>query len=809
MNQLFLALTQNAALLITLSVLYGLLTRFRVGSLTRFKIFAGFLFGLIAIAGMSIPVHYQSGILYDGRSIILVLSGLFGGGIAALISVILAGAFRLYLGGAGMIAGILTILLCSAVGLISRHQFKNKPEDISILQLWVIGLTAHVLMLISQLAIPWPVGLKIISEIWLPVLTIFPLATLLIASLMQTEDRRLQALESIKESEKRYQTLSEKSPVGIFRTRPDGYTTYVNPRWSEITGLSFDEAIGYGWVKTVHPDDKVKIMEGWKKATSLQQKSIAEYRYLKPNNDVVWVFGEAIAEVSESGEVLGYIGTITDTTQLKVAERALRESESNYRNLFENDSAIKLMTEPSTGQIIQANQAASDFYGWPVETLKQMNINQIKISHPGNNLVAHEEKLDEQGNFYEEDEHQLANGKIRHVEVFTSKIRFQGQTCFHSIIHDVTDKRKAEEKLHLLGKALEQSPVSITISDRKGLIEYVNPKFSEVTGYSQEEVIGTNSDILNAQKHSNAFSKVIWTTIRSGKDWIGEVQNQRKNGERYWESLIISPIFDPTGQITNFISIKEDISERKQMIQDVIEAKDKAEEAERLKSAFLANMSHEIRTPLNAILGFTTLLTTNRTITEETRKEYIAIINKSAESLLHIINDILDISKLETGQVKIFKQAFLIEPVLKSLHLQYENKLAENGSSAIELKGFPTPPELEIVSDRNRLTQILSNLLDNACKFTESGSITFGVSRVIDGHVELTVSDTGIGISEKDQGSVFERFRQVGESNIRINSGNGLGLAIVKSLVDLMEGQIEFDSVPDQGTNFRIRLPLQ
>ncbi len=808
MNQLFLALIQNAALLITLSVLYSLLSRFRSEPLIRFKILAGLLFGLIAITAMSIPVHYQSGIFYDGRSIILALSGLFGGGLVAAISVVLAGAYRIYMGGIGMIAGILTIILCAAVGLTARKLFKNKPEEISLLHLWIIGLAAHLLMLLSQLAIPWPTALKIISEIWIPVLTIFPLATLIIAILLQTEEERLQSLASIKESEKRYQTLSEKSPVGIFRTRPDGFTTYVNPRWCQITGLSFNDALGDGWLETVHPDDKINIMAGWNKVTNLQEKSIAEYRFLKPHQEVVWVFGEAVAEVSDTGEILGYIGTITDITQLKITEQALRESESNYRNLFEKDTAIKLMSEPSTGQILHANKSASEFYGWSVEALNSMNINQIKIQDPESSLFMQRKTLDDQGNFYAEDQHRLSNGKIRTVEIFTSTIRFQGQDALHSIIHDVTDKRQAEEKLHLMGKALEQSPVSITISDREGLIEYVNPKFSEITGYSQDEVMGTRSDILNSKEHSNAFSKSIRNTVTSGKDWIGEVQNQRKNGDHYWESLIISPIFDAAGQITNFISIKEDITERKRMIREVIEAKDKAEEAEHLKSAFLANMSHEIRTPLNAILGFTTLLTSSKNMTEKTRKDYIFIINKSAEGLLRIINDILDISKLETGQVKIYKQAFLIEPVLKSLHVQYENKLAESGIAAITLDRFSTSPELEIVADKTRLTQILSNLLDNACKYTESGTITFGVSRVFDGQVELTVSDTGIGISLKDQESIFERFRQVGESNIRINSGNGLGLAIVKSLVELMEGQIEFKSILDEGTSFRIRLPL-
>ena len=716
--------------------------------------------------------------------------------------------FRSYLGGTGTLAGISTIVLCAMVGLASRRIFKQSPDEISLLNLWIMGIIAHAFMLLSQFILPWPVSLQIISKIWVPIILVFPVTTLLIGILLQTEEKRIAAMSRIRQSEKRYQALSENSPVGIFQARPDGYTTYVNPKWCELSGISVEDALGNGWLRAVHPEDRDKILRGWKDATGHQQKSLAEYRFMRKDGEVVWVSGEAVGEFNENKELVGYIGTITDVTKRKEMEQALRENEANYRNLFENDSAIKLMTNPITGKIVNANKAASKFYGWTVDKLETMSLAEIQLPNSKKNNEIQPTQSSESKNLIEEFQHKLANGKIRNIEVFTNKIRFKGDVCNHSIIHNVTEKKQAEEKLNLMGKALEQSPVSIAITDKSGIIEYVNPKFSEITGYRFEEVIGKDSNILNSHIHSNEFFKEMWDTISSGKDWIGEIKNKKKNGEYYWESQIISSIVDLDGEITNFISVKEDISEQKRMIQEVIEAKEKAEEAERLKSAFLANMSHEIRTPLNAILGFTGMLTTNEFMSEQTRQDYIYIINKSAEGLLQIINDILDISKLETGQVKIYKTRFVLRPIFEALLAQYQNKLKEVKKTNLVINLLPAHIDTILYNDETRFIQICTNLLDNAIKFTESGQITLGVSSISDSTIELEITDTGIGIKKKDQQNIFDRFRQVGDSLTRIHYGNGLGLAIVKNLVILMGGEIELESTVGKGTTFRFRFPL-
>ncbi len=801
MLQLFIALTQNAALLVALSVLYSLLSKFKQNR-TKYSILVGVLFGAIAIAGMNIPVYYEPGIIYDARSVVLVLSGLFGGGIASLVAVLMAGTFRFFLGGVGVMTGLITIPICAIIGLIVRKMCHDKPENISLFNLWLLGLLSHIIMLSLQLLLPWPSGLDIIMRLWAPILTIFPIATLIAGMLLQTEEKRLNALSKIKSTEKRFQALSEHSPVGIFRTLPNGYTTYVNPRWSQLSGISKEQAIGDGWLQAVHPDDRNNLEKRWKEIALNEGRSLAEYRFLRQDGEVISVYGEAVPEFGEDGKLVGYIGTLTNITQRKEAQEALRENEQNYRNLFENDPAIKIMVDPDSGEIVSANKAAANFYGWSVEQLVEMTIEQIEqsyqtITHPNRGQNSHTQKA----------KHRLANGEIRTVELFINQIRFQGKDCCHCIIHDITEKQQAEEKLKLLSKALEQSPVSVTIVNPRGKIEYVNPKFTEISGFTPEEVIGEKLYKLNPNQFSSEVYKHILQTISSGQDWVGESENRRKNGEAYWESQIISPIVDTNGKITNFISVREDITEQKRMLKEVVEAKEKAEKAERLKSAFLANMSHEIRTPLNAILGFTNMLTSNANLSQESREEYVFIINKSAEGLLQIINDILDISKLETGLVKIFKKPFELEQVLESLKARYIKKLAYENKLHIKLHLEIAQSVPELDNDETRLVQIFTNLLDNAVKFTEEGEIAFGISRATAERIDFFVSDTGIGIAEKDQTNIFERFRQAGESTARLQSGNGLGLAIVKNLAKLMGGNITLQSKKGVGTTFHFWIP--
>jgi signal transduction histidine kinase len=290
-----------------------------------------------------------------------------------------------------------------------------------------------------------------------------------------------------------------------------------------------------------------------------------------------------------------------------------------------------------------------------------------------------------------------------------------------------------------------------------------------------------------------------------GKDWIGEFQNRRKNGETYWESAVISPITNDSGEIAFFLAIKEDITEKKKMIDDLIHARNKAEESDRLKSSFLANMSHEIRTPLNSIIGFSELLL-DKEFGEEQHEEFARTINESGNGLLTIISDIMDLSKIEAGQINLIKKTFSAQKLIYEIHREYSFKASAKG---IELRiELENPKEdVQIYSDFQRIKQVLINFIGNAIKFTEKGYIELGFWNK-GNEIHFFVKDTGIGIPDQYHQEIFERFRQVEVAHTRKYGGNGLGLAISKSLIEMLGGEIGMNSKLGVGSTFYFTIPI-
>lgn len=369
---------------------------------------------------------------------------------------------------------------------------------------------------------------------------------------------------------------------------------------------------------------------------------------------------------------------------------------------------------------------------------------------------------------------------------------------------DITEQKRANETIQKLTKSIEQSPSTIVITDIYGAIEYVNPKFCEITGYSKEEALGQNPRILKSGEMPADRYLQMWETISSGEVWRGEFRNRKKNGDLYWEWATMTSIKNDLGVITNYIAIKEDISLRKQMEAELIVAKEKAEESDRLKSAFLANMSHEIRTPLNSIIGFSELLADSDFETEQ-KEEFVRHIITNGNNLLLIISDIMDISKMESKELKIYPRQVHAQKFVSSIQNQFSIQL---DGKAIDFKlNLPAEPDdLVVLADPDRLQQVFNNLLSNALKFTCEGCIEIGCESS-GKMVQFHVKDTGIGIPVQYHEKIFERFRQVDEGSTRTYGGNGLGLAITRNLIELMGGIIRLESKPGKGSTFYFTLP--
>ncbi len=380
-----------------------------------------------------------------------------------------------------------------------------------------------------------------------------------------------------------------------------------------------------------------------------------------------------------------------------------------------------------------------------------------------------------------------------------------GQACKAAINKKaiVRANLEAMEKLSVLSRAVEQNPALIMITSLNGDIEYVNPKFCEVTGYSSEEVIGKNPRFLKSGNQSDEFYSNMWQIMMSGKEWTGEMLNKKKNGDLYWANATISPLLNLKGEITHLVGIIEDITEKRKMIIDLIHAKEKAESGDKLKSAFINNISHEVRTPLSTIEGFVEMLISPDT-SEENKAVYSQIIRKSSSRLVNTIANYIDISLIASGNVEVHNSSFALNPVLEDVKSEFLNECIEKKIQLIIQKPGEID-DLQLNSDPELLRKIWIHLVGNAVKFTSAGNVTFGY-RQSEGNIVFFVSDTGIGIESNKIKIIFDHFMQADVSQTRIYEGSGLGLSIARELVMKLGGQISVESIENEGTTFTFTL---
>lgn len=484
---------------------------------------------------------------------------------------------------------------------------------------------------------------------------------------------------------------------------------------------------------------------------------------------------------------------------------ALQQSEAKYRTIFENvqdvfyqidckgtildiSPSVKLLSDYTREEVIGKNVV--NFYANPEERDQFLN------------------EIFEKG---EVRDYELAiitkKSEVKYVSVNARMVKDVNSESCHidGALRDITDRKLAEEKIKVLSRSVEQSPAAVMITDQKGIIEYVNPKFSELTGYQPDEVIGKNPKMLKSENKSNEEYKVLWDTVLTGNVWRGEFYNRKKNGEFYWEDASISPITNEAGVITHFVSVSEDINEKKIMIEELITAKEKAEEMNKLKSSFLANMSHELRSPLVSIFGFSEALL--KELENAEHKQMVNNIFFSGKRLSDTLNLILDLSKIEAKKMDAeFRIINLIELVEKCIKTYSSEAFKKELSIFSNIKFAPLTASI----DSRLFEGIINKLLNNAIKYTNSGKIEVAMGTEVSDNQEwvfVSIEDTGIGISKENINLIFEEFRQVSEGYNRSFEGTGLGLTVVKKSVELMNGIINVKSTPDSGSIFTVKFP--
>lgn len=769
--------------------------------------------------------------------------------------------------------------------------------------------------------------------------------------------KRKLAEQTLKESEEKFQLLFNKAPLGYQSLDENGVFLEVNQRWLDIMGYSREEVIGkwFGdFVISAHRENIVNNLATFKEQGNIH----SEFEVIHKNGNTLYISSDGRIGTDADGNFKQTHCILQDITLRKNAEKALLESEERFElamkasedGLFDwNLETDVIYYSPGWKRMVgyENNELPHIISVWeklikPEDLVKSKELHEKLISKQIDRYV-HEVKLKhKQGHWVDilSRAEAIFNDKGKAIRIIGTHV-------------DITKRKRDEDELKKLKTAIEKAEVSIVITDSEANIEYANPYFSELTGYSKSEYEGKNPNVLGSGFHSIEFYENLWDTITSDKTWKGVFYNKKKNGQYYWENAIISPISNDENVITHFVAIKSDITSEKltneelirekiraeesetkykqifdntfdimsfyevtddnrfkvitfnsaeerligslenyqgrfidecippelyasfkphydlciseeklieyeedisfmninktfqtqliplknelgrvyriivisrditdlkklqhQLIdqneklkslnQDLIISKEKAEQSDKLKSAFLANMSHEIRTPMNGILGFSELLK-NPELSGTLQQEYISIIEKSGQRMLSIVNDIIDISKIEAGLMKFDIRETNINEKIDFIYLFFKPQIEEKGMK-LYYKKMLSRNEAIILTDKEKLYSILTNLVKNAIKYSNTGEIEFGYNKK-DEFIEFYVKDTGIGIPEDRQKAIFERFIQADISNKMARQGAGLGLSISKAFVEKLGGKIWVESEVGQGSTFYFTLP--
>lgn len=619
----------------------------------------------------------------------------------------------------------------------------------------------------------------------------------------------LKQRNELEESEEKFRSYVENAFDGIYVMKETHYE-YVNKRFCELTGYSEKELTSPDFdFKILLTEKSFEIvkerLEARKLGIAIPQTYETEIR---SRDGIIRDVEIGTVKIGEKDDlkILGFMHDIAERNQ---AIKKIKESEKRFRSITQtaNDAIV---TADSDGIIIGWNPSAERIFGYSAEDALSKSLSFIippgyrKQHLKGMQRVAGGGEHRVIGKTIElEGLHK--NGKIFPVELSLAEWTTSGRKYYTGIMRDISERKRTEEEIKKLSTGVEQSSSSIVITDVEGNIEYVNKKFTEITGYTSEEALGKNPRILKSGKNDPNIYKELWTTIKAGKEWHGELLNKKKSGELFWESESISPIVNSHGKITHFIAIKDDITEHKKLVEELREAQIKAEAADKMKSEFLAQMSHEIRSPLNAVLNFTNII---KEETSDIKSEVLEIsfsaIDSASKRIIRTVDLILNMTDLQIGTYSTSARKINLAELLKHLIKDYESVA---NSHKLELIFDSTLETAEIETDDYAVNQIFVNLIDNAIKYTHKGFVKIRLHSQENEKYTVEVEDSGIGISEEYLPDLFSPFSQEEHGYSRKYEGNGLGLALVKRYCEIIGANISVKSKKDVGTTFTVTIP--
>ncbi len=609
---------------------------------------------------------------------------------------------------------------------------------------------------------------------------------------------------ALKESEEKFRGLAERISDLVLMVDTTGVVTFVTPSVKKILGYDPHDMIGKKANDFMSYEQFIKVSTDAEKVFKGEKIGNLEITLQRKNGTTAILEFTGSPIFTDVGLVgMQVIGR--DITARKLAEEAVKKSEARLSAII-NNAKDNIFLKDLSYRYILANPAMCKLFGLELLDLVGKTDLELFGEEIRREVVLYDSKV-LRGETVEYEAARFINGKHYFFDIVKVPLRDEKRKIIGlcGITRDVTERKMAEENIRKLSRAVEQSPASVVITDIKGKIEYVNPKFTEVSGFTLQEAVGKNPNINKSGLNEERIYTELWNSITEGKIWSGELYNRKKNGELFWESISISPIKNDDNRITHFVAVKEDITRKKEIEFELKRSMEIAEESSRLKSSILANVSHELRTPMTGILGMSQIL--SEELRDENLKQFVWKIQKSGERLMTTLNSIMDLSEIESNSSLLDITEYNIGRSIRSVLTQYEKyALDKNLYFNYTVKN----KNITALVDEKFMNQIIINLVDNAIKYTDTG----GIEIIIDSKEEdnktfavLKVKDTGIGIAPENKDVIFQEFRQASEGISRRYEGTGLGLTLVKKMVELMNGKIEFESKVREGSVFSIIVP--
>lgn len=622
--------------------------------------------------------------------------------------------------------------------------------------------------------------------------------------------KRKKAELALKQSENNLRLIAENSNDIIARFSTSGKFLYISPSIERILGFSPKEFTDTDYLTGIYNDDREQVKKHFNMLLKGKKSETTISRYYKKDGSVVWLESLANPVYDDNGNLQDIVTIARDVTERIESENQFKALYSRYETMVKNfpNGAIFLYDKTLTYTMVAGTALGkvglkpSECIGKKIRDVFPEEITDIAI--PKGKEIFEDKEI-----YYE------VTYKNLHFANWGVPIKNKEGQIVEGLVYvlEITDLRKHEISLQqrnqFIQTVLDNLPIGLALNTfNEGLATYMNKRFEEIYGWPAEELKNIETFFIKVypdEQYRASLMKRINEDIRSGDPSRMHWENIKitcKDGS----TKIINAVNIPLLEQNTMVSTVMDMTEQELAKQELIKAKEKAEQSDRLKSAFLANMSHEIRTPMNAIIGFSQMLL-NTDLTEQKNKYYSKIIIDNGYQLLTIVNDILDISKLETGEVTTAIEPVCINDMIMHLFSVYVEKTRNTNLSLYPYKPLDDKTST-ILSDKQRIKQIMNNLLSNAFKFTTEGYISFGY-KLIGDNMEFYVKDTGIGIEESIHDKIFDRFRQ-GETEItRHYGGTGLGLSISKKLVELLGGKIWLESEKGTGTTFYFTLPYK